>query len=546
MPEDSYNYKKEARNILRYGALVAPISLMLYVLMVQIGVFEAPSAIIVPVPELVVTMALAWLLLGTMTFLTSHPRDKWVSALEIGAYYVLAIFQTICITTIVSPFATYWVLLLIATYIFLGNNGLKVGILLFICTLISDTLVADTDPEHMLMAVFTSIAVLIRTLVIVTVYSSQQTSHQDLVNSRTRENTERDRIATLINNLTDAVLSTDEHGVIQVYNAAALNLLDTNDRLEGQHINELLSIETLDHSPIDTIKELSSSTTIRVRDDIIMPLQDDDYMRLEVTFAPVQGGASISPDGYVLILRDVTKVKSLEEERDEFISVVSHELRTPITIAEGSLSNAQLLSERDADADKIDEALDEAHKQVIFLAKMVNDLGTLSRAERGVADAPEEIDITDLIAKLQTEYTPQAEEKGLDFNIDISGKVGSVLASRLYLEELLQNLITNAIKYTPDGSVTVSVKRDHNKVCFEVIDTGIGIGKSDQKKIFDRFYRTEDYRTRQTSGTGLGLYVSSKLAKKLGCKITVRSRINHGSTFGFLLPVVSKSAKSHK
>lgn len=546
MSEDSYNYKKEARNILRYGALVAPISLMLYVFMVQIGVFTTPSTTIVPTPELIVVCALAWLIIGTMTFLTDHPRNKLVSALEIGAYYVLSIFQTICITSMVSPFAAYWVLLLIATYIFLGNRGLRVGILLFISTLVFDTLMVSAEPEHMLMAVFTSVSVLISTLVIVTVYASQQTSHQELISSHTRENTERDRIATLINNLTDAVLSTDEHGVVQVYNAAALNLLDTNERLEGQHINELLSIESLDHDSIDIIKELSSSTTIRVRDDIIMPLEGDDYMRLEVTFAPVQGGESISPDGYVLILRDVTKVKSLEEERDEFISVVSHELRTPITIAEGSLSNAQLLSERDADAEKIDEALDEAHKQVIFLAKMVNDLGTLSRAERGVADTPEEISITELIAKLQTEYTPQAEEKGLSFNIDLSGKVGSVLASRLYLEELLQNLITNAIKYTPEGSVTVSVKRDHDKVCFEVIDTGIGIGKSDQKKIFDRFYRTEDYRTRQTSGTGLGLYVSAKLARKLGCKITVRSRINHGSTFGFMLPIMPKSAKSHK
>lgn len=546
MSEDTYNYKKEARNILRYGSLVAPISMMLYVLMVQVGVFVAPATVIAPTPELIVVMALAWLVIGSMTFLAEHPRNKLVSVLEISTYYVLAIFQTLCITSMVSPFAAYWVFLLVATYIFLGNHGLRIGVLLFIATLTIDTMAANTTPEHMFMAVFTSVATLISALVIIKVYASQQTSHQELINSHVRENTERGRITTLINNLTDAVFSTDEHGVVQVYNAAALNLLDTNDKLEGLYINELLNIETLDHSPIDIVKELSSSTTIRARDDIIMPLEDEDCIRLEVTFAPVQGGESISPNGYVLILRDITKVKSLEEERDEFISVVSHELRTPITIAEGSLSNAQLLSERDADAEKIDEALDEAHKQVIFLAKMVNDLSTLSRAERGAADTPEEIKIPELIAKLQTEYTPQAEEKGLSFNIDLPGKVGSVLASRLYLEELLQNLITNAIKYTPEGSVTVSVKQDHGKVHFEIIDTGIGIGKSDQKKIFDRFYRTEDYRTRQTSGTGLGLYVSTKLARKLGCKIIVRSRINHGSTFGFALPVMSKSPKFHK
>ena len=367
--------------------------------------------------------------------------------------------------------------------------------------------------------------------------TSRKSRHEAIAIS-TSESIEHDRMRTLVNTLTDAVLSTDQQGVIRMYNAAVLNLLDTNDRLIGMHINELLKLQTTEHVAIDVLKELSSATTIRLRDDIIMPLEDDDQIRLEVKFAQVQGGESLTPNGYVLILRDITKIKSLEEERDEFISVVSHELRTPITIAEGAISNVQLLAKREDVAQvKIDEALEEAHKQVVFLARMVNDLGTLSRAERGIGDSKESIDITELVAQLQSEYTPQAAEKGLAFNVDIAGKAGNVYTSRLYLEELLQNLITNAIKYTPEGSVTVSVNRDCCNVCFDVRDTGIGIGKSDQKKIFDRFYRAEDYRTRQTNGTGLGLYVSAKLARKLGCKISVQSRINHGSTFSFMLPI---------
>lgn len=538
MSREQYNRGKEARSILRYGAFVAPIGLILYGIVIQLGVFTTPSTVAVPIPEFTVVLALVWMMLGTMTFLMKHPKNRWVSVLELGAYYLLALVQTLCITTTVSPFAAYWVLLFVATYIFLGIRGLQVGILLFITMLAVDILALSDSLERTLMSILTNLAVLISTLIITTVYASQETSHQELINSRTRENTERDRIATLINNLTDAVFSTDEHGIVQIYNAAALSLLDTNDRLEGKHISELLSLETTEHATIDIVKELSSSNSIRLRDDIVMMLDGVDQMRLEVTFAPVQGGESITPNGYVLIMRDITKMKSLEEERDEFISVVSHELRTPITIAEGSLSNAQLLSERGADDSKIDEALEEAHKQVLFLARMVNDLGTLSRAERGVGDTKESIDIAELVAQLQNEYTPQAEEKGLTFNIDLTGKVGKVYTSRLYLEELLQNLITNAIKYTPQGSVTLAVKRNHNNICFHVIDTGIGIGKSDQKKIFDRFYRAEDYRTRQTSGTGLGLYVSAKLARKIGCKITVQSRVNHGSTFEFIVPVV--------
>ncbi len=355
-----------------------------------------------------------------------------------------------------------------------------------------------------------------------------------------RSISEHQRMLTLINNITDAILSTDEHGIINTYNSATLNLIDTNNDIDGEHISQVLNLETTNKKPIDVFKELTKSSTIRQRDDIIMPIDDKDYVRLEVTFAPVQGGDKMTPDGYVLILRDITKMKSLEEERDEFISVVSHELRTPITIAEGSLSNAKLLIEHNM-MKKIPEAIDESHKQILFLARMVNDLSTLSRAERGIADETEIINITELAAQINSEYSPQAEEKGLAFNLDIGGRLGSVKASRLYLEELIQNFITNSIRYTPKGSITLSIKKNKTgEIVFKVIDTGIGISKADIGKIFDKFYRAEDYRTRETKGTGLGLYVSAKLAKKLGCKIEVESRLNHGSTFGFKLKEFKK------
>ena len=362
----------------------------------------------------------------------------------------------------------------------------------------------------------------------------------------TRKNVERHKMIALINNITDAIFSTDEHGIITSYNSAALNLIDTNRSIEGVHISEVLALETVDKAPFEIFKELSKSAAIRQRDDLIMPYEDGDQMRLDVTLAPVQSGDKMTPDGYVIILRDITKVKSLEEERDEFISVVSHELRTPITIAEGSLSNAQLLIEKGAKG-KVAAALEESHKQVLFLAKMVNDLSTLSRAERGVADEPEMIDIAELAAQLNNEYSPQAHRHGLTFNLDVSGALGHVRTSRLYLQELLQNFLDNAIKYTPKGSVTLSIKRQKDgTVLFKVKDTGIGINKVDLAKIFDRFYRAEDYRTRETSGTGLGLYVAAKLARKLNAKIEVDSRLNHGSTFSFSLKPLKTSNNLQK
>jgi signal transduction histidine kinase len=167
---------------------------------------------------------------------------------------------------------------------------------------------------------------------------------------------------------------------------------------------------------------------------------------------------------------------------------------------------------------------------------MVNDLSTLSRAERGVADSAEDIDVRELANELHKKYFDTAKAKKLHLNLDLSAIIDHVFVSRLYLEELLQNLITNAIKYTKKGSVTIIIMQKSNLITFAIKDTGIGISKSDQQKVFGKFYRSEDYRTRESSGTGLGLYVAQKLAHKIGTKILLKSRLNFGSTFSITLP----------
>ncbi len=536
-----YRRDLKARSILRYGAVIAAVSLVMHGLLVQSGALSSPEAITSSSPNIIVISSMFWLLFGAITFLSKQLKSRWLGVAELAIYYAMAIFQTIFVSGVNSPFVVYWAMLLIATFAFLGSDWLKIGIILFITTLCADTLLGyQYSTQHMIISIMTAVSIITTSLILIAFYSDQQSVKNDLIESREKENIEHDRVLTLVNNLTDAVFSTDQNGIVTIYNAAALNLLDTNDRIGGQHISKLLELETADHNDFDIFKELKSSTAIHKRDDIIMMMGEDDHIRLEVTLAPVQGGESMTPDGFVVIMRDITKMKSLEEERDEFISVVSHELRTPITIAEGSLSNAQLMVDRGV-TNRVSESLAESHKQVMFLAKMVNDLSTLSRAERGVADSAEIIDLVELASRLHHDYAPQAEERGLKFNIDVDSDVGSVQVSRLYLKELLQNFITNSLKYTQKGSVTLHIKKKNDLVEFAVSDTGIGISKSDQKKVFDRFYRVEDYRTRETSGTGLGLYVSAKLARKLKTKIKVESRLNHGSSFSFCLKPVGPS-----
>ena len=527
-----------ARHIFRFGALAVPLSMAVYGLLVYFGTIPAAHSSFAQSNTALLVLIVAWAALGIFTFLSVNNRTHTGSVIEIALYYTLATLQIWLIGGTTTPLVSYVVLLLIATFAVLGKSGLMYGVFTLTLVTIVDTLILE--PGNWTWAVvsgLTMTTVIITSLVIALLYQQQMTSHLELQRSRAREGTERKRAQMLINNFVDAVFSIDQKGIVKTYNAAALNILDTNDDITGQMISKIIKLETIDDGPIDVFDELSKSSSIRKRDDVIMRIGDEDMLRLEATFAPVQGNESNAKkiDSYVFIIRDITRMKSLEEERDEFISVVSHELRTPVAIAEGSLGNAELFIERDL-GKQATKAVSEAHKQVLFLSKMINDLSTLSRAERGISDEAEEIDVRELAHSLHHNYSSQAEQKGLVLNLDITGSLGKVNVSRLYLQELLQNFITNAIKYTQEGSVTLHISADKENVTFAVSDTGIGIRKADISKIFKRFYRAEDYRTRETNGTGLGLYVSTKLAKKLGCKIDVESRINHGSKFSFKLP----------
>jgi signal transduction histidine kinase len=328
-----------------------------------------------------------------------------------------------------------------------------------------------------------------------------------------------------------------------MYNAACLDLLDTNGSIKGKNIGELFNLTNSDKETENLFEVLQKTKKATRRDDLNHSYTDGESIRLEFTFAPIRGTYSSNKSdeeqgGYIIIARDVTKQKSLEEERDEFIGVVSHELRTPITIVEGTLSNIDVLIQRNQTPEPavLASSIKTAHDQVLYLAKMVNDLSTLSRAERGVGDTTEEIDVSTLLHTLHHRYQDEAQTRKLHLDIDLGTRLGTVNVSRLYLEELLQNFITNALKYTKEGSVTISAHRTKDTVKFTVKDTGIGMSRGDQAKIFNKFYRSEDYRIRETSGTGLGLYVSTKLAHKLHTKIELKSRLNHGSSFSFELP----------
>ena len=531
-------YSPQIARIISYAGLIIPFILTGYGYLHAANIIASKNFVSF---ELLTFISVSWMIIAVWQFLIPG-KNKATAMFRLSLYHVLSAFYLLFVTGIVTPFAACWILLLIAASVYFGRLAVLLSIAVFLATVLADILVwGDVSVSTVLYDLAVLVAVLVCAIVVMSMSRAQAVDRSELRRSHEQEVLQRDRILTIVNNLTDAVLSTDRRGIIRVYNASSLDLLDTNDSLNGHHIDVVLPLVDAEDKPVEVSSLIKSVTASQVFDDVWYVFEDGERTRLEMTISPIRKTfrhASSTEDGHIIILRDVTKSKSLEEERDEFISVVSHELRTPITVVEGSLSNLQVMIDKEkASKEVLHDAVGLAHEQILYLAKMVNDLSTLSRAERGTADTKERINVQSLLKSLYDTYAPHAHEKGLAFDLDADTQLGYVEASRLYLEELLQNFITNSIKYTKKGSVKLIATRNHDTITFSVKDTGIGISKSEQAKVFDKFYRSEDYRTRETGGTGLGLYVVTKLARKMGTEIILKSRLNHGSTFSFTLPI---------
>ncbi len=350
--------------------------------------------------------------------------------------------------------------------------------------------------------------------------------------------TQQKQMESLINNISDGVIAIDKKNKVNVYNAAALEVIDLNTDIKGKNISSLLQTVDQNNKPVNFEDILKGTEIPTINRDLRIKYKDGSTANLFLGISPVYLGFGKSENnGYTILLRDITREKSLEEERDEFISVVSHELRTPITISEGNIGNAEFIVEKTGDIKAVKAALKEAHTQVLFLASMINDLSTLSRAERGVLQVePEVINVHELAQELLHNYTPDATKKGLTLSLELDPNLEILKSSKLYVREVLQNFITNSIKYTEKGTVTIGAKPSKDGTTFYVRDTGIGISKGDQERVFDKFFRSEDFRTRQNNGTGLGLYVTMKLAKLLHAQVSVQSELNKGSTFTIFFP----------
>lgn len=533
---------------IRWAGLLTAISLAIHTIFIYSSGFDSLSRSPLIIDFILLpTLALFYVLLGFIEFYVK-PKSDHVRLLILIIYYLaLASFNLlVCNEPMISN--VLWLLLLIMTGILLGYKALAIGSI-FAFTIISTSsiLLSNINDSGSITTIIIGELLAISTAYYITYLRTAGVVQFDVYEQlKFKEKVQRQRLETVINSINDTVLNIGSTGKIKLYNAATLALLDTNQNINGKEFDEVFNLSNENHDKISIIDIIKNTQQIVERNDLTHTYSDGQKINLFLSLSKVRSTFdaknSSNIGGFILIIRDITKQKSLDEERDEFIAVVSHELRTPVAITEGTLSNLEFALSKNNDSKyDIMGAIEQAHKQVLFLSQMVNDLSTLSRAQRGVNMEPEKVNVKDFMHELYSKYLSEAQARHLSLDIDSNANT-NVKVARMAIEEIMQNLITNAFKYTKVGGVTVGTKivKDGGSVTyveFFVKDTGIGISKTDQTHVFQRFWRSEDYRTRETSGTGLGLHVVEKLASTINTAVELKSRLNHGSTFSFKLPV---------
>lgn len=234
----------------------------------------------------------------------------------------------------------------------------------------------------------------------------------------------------------------------------------------------------------------------------------------------------------VVILRDITDNKKLEEIKKQLVSNVSHELRTPLTAIKGYI---EVLEDMVSSKEALDY-IDIVKRHTERLINLTNDLLLLDEIESVGISSKKPVNLQRCVENVIKIYQKRFLDKGVELKVDIQNDV-SILGDEIKIEQMLINLVDNALKYTEKGHVIVRIKGEGNYAVIEVEDTGIGIPKEHIPRIFERFYVVDKSRSKETGGTGLGLSIVKHIVRIHGGKIEVRSEPGIGTTFTIMLPL---------
>ncbi|MGD8622892.1 MAG: response regulator [Anaerolineae bacterium] len=355
---------------------------------------------------------------------------------------------------------------------------------------------------------------------------------RDLAEALAREHAESSQNQAVLEGIADGVIVFDNDGRSVVANPAIGRILDhSGAEILGRDIETLMG-EDVDPEDREMVVNLLREKELR-RSSLKFEWGEK---TLSVSFAPVRGVTG-AVTGTVAVFRDYTREAEIDRMKSDFVSIVSHELRTPLTSIKGYLD--LLLIGASGQINKQQASfLEIAKGNAERLHSMVSDLLDISRIESGKVELDVQVvEIPEVVQQAVALVQPEFDERNLDLAVDMPPDLPEIFGDPGRVSQILLNLLSNAYKYTPDGGATVRVRVDGDVLRIDVIDTGLGISKADQEKLFTRFFRAEDTNVRQQTGTGLGLNITQSLVEMHGGEIYVESELGEGSTFGFTLPL---------
>lgn len=341
--------------------------------------------------------------------------------------------------------------------------------------------------------------------------------------------TSEERLYGLINHLVIGVLLLDENQCIRMSNPVMNNLLASNlDQKIGQKYTE-----DVKSSELITLIEKAYELNMALNDEISIYFPEEKILDVNIVPLPTQDRGA---QDYIVLLYDITEIRRLESVRTEFTANVSHELKTPITALKGF--SETLLDGAMHDEDVLVEFLEIMHKESTRLDAMVRDILQLSELEKKkISIFSEWVNVREVVDEVFQVLQQKIDQKNIVYHIEEKESV-EIYANRDQLKQILMNLITNAVVYTPEkGVVTVKIDQNNHEAIFEITDNGFGIPLEDQERIFERFYRVDKARTRDSGGTGLGLSIVKWLIDNMNGKIELVSELNEGTTFKIVLPI---------
>lgn len=340
---------------------------------------------------------------------------------------------------------------------------------------------------------------------------------------------QQERLAALIENMGSGLLFINGKGQINLVNRS---LKDTFKLQDEGYLNQFY-YEVIEYEEICDLIEEIFMTEHKVKKQLVLSIGIERRF-FEVYGVPILG-TNEEWKGILVVFHDITELKKLEQVRKDFVANVSHELKTPITSIKGFTET--LLDGAMDDRDSLEKFLHIILQESDRLQSLILDLLELSKIEKqGYTLHTRRLNVIQLVEELLPIFSKKTEEKNLELSLLCSGHDFNIEGDYDRLKQVFINLISNAIAYTLDGGkVTISLKDEKNLVRVSVIDTGIGINQDEISRIFERFYRVDKARSRNSGGTGLGLAIVKHLVEAHKGQISVESKVGQGTTFTLLL-----------